>query len=192
MRIAGRTAAAASRSWSRSGGGCSGAAIAAAGCAARSPALTRGPHRRGAAALAERANLLGQLLDLGGQRAHLRLQSVDAHVVGAEREAAAGACAAGGAAPPRASDSSVPTTTCMSTSCSSSCSTRCFSAGSPPAGAAVRRVRAALRLSLLPARAARRVQRRRRARRARQPRGTSDGEQRVRQSEEAMRAESAR
>ena len=40
-----------------------------------------------------------------------------------------------GAPPPRASDSSVPTTTCMSTSCSSSCSTRCFRAESSAAGA---------------------------------------------------------
>ncbi len=44
-------------------------------------------------------------------------------------------------APPRASNSSVPMTTCISTSCSSSCSTRCLSPASPaaPAGGAALR-----------------------------------------------------
>ena len=69
------------------------------------------------------------MLELGRERPDLRLDAVEAAGIGgADRGRRAGALpaagAGAGAVAPRASDSSVPTTTCMSTSCSSSCSMR--------------------------------------------------------------------
>ena len=86
-------------------------------------------RRQRAAAAAERAHLLLHLLELGGERPDLRLDAVEAAGIGgADRGRRAGLCrppaAGAGAVAPRASNSSVPTTTCMSTSCSSSCSMR--------------------------------------------------------------------
>ncbi len=61
----------------------------------RRAARARALHCIGTARLAaEGAHLIGQLLDLRGQRAHLRLEAIEAHAVGAA--AAVAAAASGG------------------------------------------------------------------------------------------------